>query len=69
MLKGLPVVDGRPGAQMPPLDFASLKTQLTEEHGPRINDYDAVSSSMYPTVCLNVLKSTPIMMELYYYQK
>lgn len=56
MLKGLPVVDGRPGAQMPPLDFASLKTQLTEEHGPRINDYDTVSSSMYPTVTDDFLR-------------
>ena len=64
MLKGLPIVDGRPGAQMPSLDFVSLKTQLAEEHGPRINDYDTVSSSMYPTVSLNPQKYNPFMLEL-----
>ncbi|KAG0716316.1 Pyruvate carboxylase, mitochondrial [Chionoecetes opilio] len=50
MLKGLPTIEGRPGEQMEPMDFVSLKTQLTEDHGPRINDYDVLSSAMYPEV-------------------
>lgn len=50
MLKGLPTVEGRPGAKMAPLDFAALKTQLVEEHGRRVNDYDTLSSAMYPKV-------------------
>lgn len=58
MLKGLPTIDGRPGSQMSPLDFASLKTQLLEDHGPRINDYDALSSAMYPKVGVKAQKGS-----------
>lgn len=56
MLKGLPTIDGRPGEQMPSLDFANLKKELTEDHGPRINDFDALSSSMYPKVGVKTQK-------------
>lgn len=50
MLKGLPVVKGRPGATMAPMDFAAMKSDLIEEHGSKISDYDVVSSAMYPEV-------------------
>lgn len=56
MLKGLPTIEGRPGALMAPLDFTSLKSQLVEEHGSRINDYDTVSSAMYPKVSVKIHK-------------
>lgn len=41
---------------MPSLDFANLKKELTEDHGPRINDFDALSSSMYPKVTDDFLR-------------
>lgn len=50
MLKGLPTVKGRPGATMAPLDFAAIKSKLSEEHGPRITEYDVLSYAMYPKV-------------------
>ncbi|XP_071525858.1 pyruvate carboxylase, mitochondrial isoform X2 [Panulirus ornatus] len=50
MLKGLPVVKGRPGATMAPMDFAAMKSDLIEEHGSKISDFDVVSSAMYPEV-------------------
>lgn len=51
ILKGLPTVDGRPGESMAPMNFQDMKTKLVEEHGPRISDYDVLSSAMYPQVC------------------
>lgn len=50
ILKGLPTVDGRPGESMAPMNFQDMKTKLVEEHGPRISDYDVLSSAMYPQV-------------------
>lgn len=50
MLKGLPKVKGRPGATMTPMDFTAIKSNLTEEHGHRISDYDVLSHAMYPKV-------------------
>ncbi|XP_042236894.1 pyruvate carboxylase, mitochondrial-like isoform X2 [Homarus americanus] len=50
MLKGLPIVKGRPGATMTPMNFADIKSDLVEGHGSRITDYDVLSYAMYPKV-------------------
>lgn len=51
ILRGKSKVEGRPGAYMPPLDLRKLKTDLIAKHGEDyINDYDVMSSAMYPKV-------------------
>jgi pyruvate carboxylase len=51
VLKGKPSLDGRPGASLPPLDLALLKTRLKEKHKPAtISDRDVLSSALYPRV-------------------
>ncbi|XP_006817962.1 pyruvate carboxylase, mitochondrial-like [Saccoglossus kowalevskii] len=50
MLGGLPTVDGRPGASLPPLDFDQLKAELKEKHGKQVRECDVVSASLYPKV-------------------
>jgi pyruvate carboxylase len=50
ILKGAPIVEGRPGATMEPLDFKKLKTDLQERHGVEISDKDTVSAALYPKV-------------------
>ncbi|XP_046749962.1 pyruvate carboxylase, mitochondrial isoform X2 [Diprion similis] len=49
VLKAMPRIEGRPGASLPPLDFAALKTQLKESH-PRVSDEDVMSAALYPQV-------------------
>lgn len=56
VLKGLPTVEGRPGASMAPMDFDSVKKTLVEEHGPRVSEYDVASYSMYPKVTEDYLR-------------
>ncbi len=50
MLKGLPTVDGRPGASMPPKDLVAYKKELQAKHGDLITDEDVISSCLYPNV-------------------
>lgn len=50
VLKGRPTIEGRPGASLPPLDFAKLKSDLVDKHGPTIRDVDVVSAALYPKV-------------------
>nr|XP_060613784.1 pyruvate carboxylase, mitochondrial isoform X2 [Anolis sagrei ordinatus] len=51
VLKGLPRVEGRPGASLPPLDFAALERELCERHKEEeITPEDVVSAAMYPKV-------------------
>ena len=50
ILKGAPVVDGRPGASMEPLDFAALKEDLVAKHGEYITEKDQLSAALYPKV-------------------
>ncbi|CAL8102733.1 unnamed protein product [Calicophoron daubneyi] len=40
----------RPGASLPSLDFAKLGKDLKEKHGREFEDYDVMSSAMYPKV-------------------
>jgi pyruvate carboxylase len=49
-LRGKKGMDGRPGAEMEPLDLAKLKADLIAEHGPVIDDHDVMSAAMYPEV-------------------
>lgn len=50
ILKGAPKVEGRPGANIPRIDFAKLKSELVEKHGDSITDTDVLSSALYPKV-------------------
>ncbi|KAK9512586.1 hypothetical protein O3M35_000978 [Rhynocoris fuscipes] len=49
VLKDMPRIEGRPGASLPPLDFAKLKQDLQERH-ENITDKDVISAALYPTV-------------------
>ena len=45
------MIDGRPGASLPPVDFDALKTQLVEKHSEiTIKDTDVMSAALYPKV-------------------
>ncbi|MBX3470481.1 MAG: pyruvate carboxylase [Planctomycetes bacterium] len=50
VLRGQPVVSGRPGASMPPLDLERLKTDLEAKHGQPMRDVDVASAALYPQV-------------------
>lgn len=50
ILKGAPIVEGRPGAAMSPIDLTALKRDLVEKHGDYITDKDVVSAALYPKV-------------------
>uniref|UniRef100_A0A670ZLM0 Pyruvate carboxylase n=1 Tax=Pseudonaja textilis TaxID=8673 RepID=A0A670ZLM0_PSETE len=49
VLKDLPRLEGRPGASLPPLDFAQLEQELCEKH-EEITPEDVLSAAMYPAV-------------------
>lgn len=55
VLKGMPKIEGRPGASMASMDLDKLKADLTEAHGNDIRDTDVMSSAMYPAVCREFL--------------
>jgi pyruvate carboxylase len=50
VLKGAPVVEGRPGASMPPADLAGLGAELRAAHGPSVTARDVLSAALYPKV-------------------
>lgn len=50
ILKGAPIVEGRPGATLPPVDFTKLKADLVEKHGDQIKETDVMSAALYPKV-------------------
>ena len=45
----MPRVKGRPGANLPPLDFNKLKEQVIEAH-PQATERDVMSAALYPEV-------------------
>ncbi|XP_050677665.1 pyruvate carboxylase, mitochondrial isoform X2 [Leptidea sinapis] len=49
ILKDMPRIEGRPGQELPPLDFDKLKAEIKESH-PDVNDLDVMSAAMYPQV-------------------
>ncbi|GIY61775.1 pyruvate carboxylase, mitochondrial [Caerostris extrusa] len=56
ILKGLDRIEGRPGASLPALDFAKLKSDLEDKHGMAVSDLDVMSAAMYPKVCDDFLQ-------------
>jgi len=52
MLKGRAgkVFDGRPGASLPPYDFAEAESKLRQTFGQWLSDKDVLSHAMYPKV-------------------
>ncbi|XP_013162177.1 PREDICTED: pyruvate carboxylase, mitochondrial isoform X1 [Papilio xuthus] len=49
VLKDMPRIEGRPGQELPPLDFDKLKAELLESF-PDVTDKDVMSAAMYPQV-------------------
>ncbi|CAK1542975.1 unnamed protein product [Leptosia nina] len=49
ILKDMPRIEGRPGQELPPLDFDKLKKDIQETY-PEVNDQDVMSAAMYPQV-------------------
>lgn len=54
VLKDMPRIEGRPGEQLPPLDFNKLKAELKESH-PLVTDRDVMSAALYPQVTADYL--------------
>jgi len=50
ILKGLPVVQGRPGENLPPLDLGGLQEQLTTKHKRTPEHHEVISAALYPRV-------------------
>jgi pyruvate carboxylase len=46
---------GRPGAEMAPADFDSMRVRLVDMYGSRIDDRDVVSYSQYPKVLTEIV--------------
>ncbi|XP_026332581.1 pyruvate carboxylase, mitochondrial isoform X2 [Hyposmocoma kahamanoa] len=49
VLKDMKRIEGRPGQELPPLDFEKLKKDLSETY-PSVTDQDVMSAAMYPQV-------------------
>ncbi|KAG0323343.1 pyruvate carboxylase [Dissophora globulifera] len=50
IIRGLPRINGRPGADMGDFDLVGLKTQLIKKYGHSIRDVDVSSAAIYPKV-------------------
>ena len=50
IVKNLPTITGRPGAELPALDIGQLRNDLKDKYGVWITKYDVMSSAMYPKV-------------------
>ncbi|PNH09743.1 Pyruvate carboxylase 1, partial [Tetrabaena socialis] len=51
VLKGKPVIEGRPGASLAPMDLAGLEYRLKEKYGSgTIANRDVLSAALYPKV-------------------
>ncbi len=49
-LQGKPVVEGRPGATLAPVNLVTLEGSLRDKHGHTISYRDVLSAAMYPKV-------------------
>ena len=49
-LQGKPIVEGRPGAALPPLNLVTLEGNLRDKYGFTISYRDVLSAAMYPKV-------------------
>ncbi|KAF9177184.1 pyruvate carboxylase, partial [Haplosporangium sp. Z 767] len=50
IIRGLPRITGRPGADMGKFDLEGLKVELTKKYGKSIRDVDVSSAAIYPKV-------------------
>jgi pyruvate carboxylase len=50
VLRGRPGIEGRPGASLPPADFAQARKDLERQVGRTVNDRELVSYLLYPRV-------------------
>ena len=49
-LQGKPIVEGRPGAALPPMNLVTLEGNLRDRYGVTISYRDVLSAAMYPKV-------------------
>lgn len=56
ILKGIPKINGRPGATMEPFDFDKLREELKEKFGSNIHEADIMSAALYPKVLTDYLE-------------
>ena len=49
-LQGKPIVEGRPGAALPPMNLVTLEGNLRDKFGFTISYRDVLSAAMYPKV-------------------
>jgi pyruvate carboxylase len=45
-----PRVEGRPGAELPPVDLVAMRRDLRSKYGPHLRDTDVLSAALYPKV-------------------
>ncbi len=57
VLKGQPVLEGRPGASLPPLDLDAVAERLGQKLGRPVERREAVSAALYPRVVETYLAS------------
>eukprot|EP00747_Dinoflagellata_sp_TGD_P092615 gnl/TRDRNA2_/TRDRNA2_165474_c0_seq1.p1 gnl/TRDRNA2_/TRDRNA2_165474_c0~~gnl/TRDRNA2_/TRDRNA2_165474_c0_seq1.p1 ORF type:complete len:460 (+),score=111.32 gnl/TRDRNA2_/TRDRNA2_165474_c0_seq1:188-1381(+) len=50
VLKGAPVLKGRPGDSLEPIDWEQLRVSSQEKHGRSMSERELVSAAMYPKV-------------------
>ncbi|MBF5043452.1 MULTISPECIES: pyruvate carboxylase [Myxococcaceae] len=50
ILKGLPVIEGRPSDRLPPLDLNKLRRDVSLKAGRPLELHDALSAALYPRV-------------------
>ncbi|KAG0365147.1 pyruvate carboxylase [Gamsiella multidivaricata] len=50
IIRGMPRIEGRPGADMGEFDLAGLKQELMKKYGKTIRDVDVSSAAIYPKV-------------------
>ncbi len=55
VLRGRSGIDGRPGALLPPADFAAARRDLEQKAGRTASDRDVVSYLLYPRVALDYI--------------
>lgn len=56
ILKGIPKINGRPGATMEPFDFDKLREELKEKFGFNVHEADIMSAALYPKVLTDYLE-------------
>lgn len=55
VLQGMPTIEGRPGASLPPVDFDVLRKDILTEF-PNAKERDVISAALYPKVTRDFLR-------------